>query len=420
MLWLSVIGGFRFGHGNFLTRIEARAMLFSMKDSGQSEPLPSRHWERIASVWRGRLGREPWTSGARLPPNAEVAREFGVSKGRAQQALLTLKREGLLERVPGRGTVVSRRADELAERARRAEAAVANTARRVGILFNDFGPVSHYAVRLVHLLCDELSRRGVDARLRLFNPMRPAAEERLAMDAHSTGFKALFLVGSSEPRDVISAMRVPVPLLSHGPLKYVTYAPDLTLWEEIADRLARAGSKRPAFATNLRPEVAALAFEPGGLSDIPGKDIDGTWAARFRLALKNRGIKPDLSRVVYAQPEDSAKRGAAEVGETAHAAVKRLLAATPSPDALVVHPDILVPGAVAAVLESGIRPPRDLKCIFHCNRDMEPYVPFPCDWIVHDPAKEAVLWACRIEALLDGQTLPRELAPNLLMPQDGD
>ena len=47
-------------------------------------PLPSRYWEWIAEVWRGRLGREPWTAGARLLPNIEIAREFGVSKGRAQ------------------------------------------------------------------------------------------------------------------------------------------------------------------------------------------------------------------------------------------------------------------------------------------------------------------------------------------------
>lgn len=406
--------------GNFLTRMEARAMLFGMKDSDHSRPLPSRHWERIAEVWRERLGRKPWTAGARLPPNAEVAREFGVSKGRAQQALLLLKREGLLERVPGRGTVVARRADELARKARRAAAAAADPTRRVGILFNDFGPISPYAVRFAHLLCNELSRRGVDARLRLFNPARADAEARLVEDVWNTGFKAVFVLGSSEPRERISTLRLPVPLLSHGPLRLVAYAPDLILWDKIAECLARAGAKRPAFATNLRPEVAALAFKPDGLQNIPGKDLDGTWAARFRLALQNRGIRPDLSRVVYALPEDAAQRDDATVGEAAHAAVLRLLAAPTPPDALVVHPDILVPGAVVAVIESGFKPPRNLKCVFHCNRDMKPYVPFPCAWVVHDPAEEAVRWAGRIESLLDGQALPRELAPNLLMPQDGD
>ncbi len=375
-------------------------------------PLPSRHWERIAEVWRERLGREPWTAGTRLPPNTEIAREFGVSTGRAQQALLLLKREGLLERAPGRGTVVSPAADALASQRDAARRPV----RRVGILFNDYGPISPYAVRFAHLLCGELGRRDVDARLRLFNPARADAETHLVEDIRATGFAALFVLGTSEPRERLSAFRLPVPLLSHGTLRHVAYAPDLTLWDEIADILARHGAKRPAFATNLRPEVAALAFAPDGLRDIPGKDLGGTWAARFRLALQSRGIRPDLSRVAYALPEDPACRDARALGEAAHDVVRRLLSATPRPDALVVHPDDLVPGAVAAVLESGLRPPRDILCVFHCNCGMEPYVPFPCEWIAHDIADEAVRWADRIEALLDGQTLPRELGPNLLLP----
>ncbi len=375
-------------------------------------PLPSRYWERIAEVWRGRLGREPWTAGARLPPNIEIAREFGVSKGRAQQALLALKREGLLVRTPGRGTVVS----TTAERAAALRDGPAAQPRRVGILINDHDTVSSYVVRLVHLLCNELERRGVDARLRLFRPDRPDVEEKLAEDVRATRFAALFLVGSSEPRERIMSLRLPVPLLSHGALPYVTYAPDLTLWDEIADILSRAGAKRPAFATNLRPEVAALAFEPDGLRNIPGKDSDGTWAARFRLALQSRGIRPDLSRVAYAFPTDPARRDDESIGQAAHEAVRHLLAATPRPDALVVHPDILVPGAVAAIQERGLRPPRDLACVFHCNRDMKPYVPFPCQWVVHDIADEAVLWADRIEVLLDGRALPRELGPNLVLP----
>ena len=137
----------------------------------------------------------------------------------------------------------------------------------------------------------------------------------LAEDVRSTRFAALFLIGSSEPHDKILSLRLPVPLLSHGALHYVTYAPDLTIWDDVADALARAGAKRPAFATNLRPEVAALAF---------------------------------------AFPEDPAIRDDRAIGQAAFAAVRRLLAATPRPDALVVHPDNLVPGAVAAVMETWI------------------------------------------------------------------
>ena len=156
------------------------------------------------------------------------------------------------------------------------------------------------------------------------------------------------------------------------------------------------------------------------LGEINKKDVSiGLVAIVLGLVDGFNPCAPDLSRVAYAFPEDPSLRDARAIGEAAHAAVGKLLAAAAPPDALVVHPDDLVPGAVAAVLESGRRPPRDLLCVFHRNRGMEPYVPFPCEWISHDVSEEAARWADRIEALLDGRTLPHELGPNLILPDKG-
>lgn len=52
-------------------------------------------------------GREYGVDG-RLPPEAELANRFGVSRGTLRQALGTLVREGLVATVPGRGTFVIR------------------------------------------------------------------------------------------------------------------------------------------------------------------------------------------------------------------------------------------------------------------------------------------------------------------------
>ena len=101
------------------------------------------------------------------------------------------------------------------------------------------------------------------------------------------------------------------------------------------------------------------------------------------------------------------------------AAVAKLLAATPRPDVLVVYTDDLVPGAVAAVMESGLRVPQDLKCVFHCNTGIEPFVPFPCEWIVNDSAAEAEKWAGRLDDLISGRSLEPHLKDNLLLP-DGN
>jgi GntR family transcriptional regulator len=49
-----------------------------------------------------------WPPGHCLPPETGLATEFGVSRATVRQAMQFLEREGLVERVKGRGTFVSR------------------------------------------------------------------------------------------------------------------------------------------------------------------------------------------------------------------------------------------------------------------------------------------------------------------------
>ena len=369
------------------------------------EPVPRPSWIDIAEMWRSHLGRAPWLPGARLPPNTEIGREFGVSKSRAQKALALLAHEGLLTRVTGRGTFVAEKV------------APAAPPRRVGILLDDDARRLPYYPHMASLLCDALAARGIDAWMRAIDTAKPNVGAVLAKAVRETGVSALFLCPvNRDCYDAIRALSPGVPLLCCAPLRYVEYAPELVIYRQIADVLKRIGARRPAFATNMQPEIAASAFKPHGLDDIPRKDADGTWAAMFRLAMGNSGCKIDLSRVVKAYPEKQAS-SAAEVGATAHEAVAKLLAATPRPDALVVFTDDLVPGAVAAVLESGLRVPQDLRCVFHCNTGMVPFVPFPCEWIVNDSAAEAEKWAGRLDDLLSDRPLEKHLEDHLVLPE---
>ena len=362
-------------------------------------------WMEIAAAWRGRIGCAPWTPGARLPSNTEIGLEFGVSRSRAQQALAILASEGLLVRVPGRGTIVP-------------EAALPKPQplRRVGILLDDDARRQPHFQQLGSLLCDALFERGISAWMRPVNTMAPDTGKIVARIVRETGASALFLCPVNVRRyNDIRALRPSVPLLCNDALSPVAYAPEIDFYRKIAAILQRIGARRPAFAINLRAEVVANAYAPGGTDDIPSKDSHNAWGAMFRLAMGNAGCKIDLSRVLWAYPERQAS-SAREVGATARATVSRLLAATPRPDALVVFTDDLVPGAVAAVLESGLKVPRDLKCVFHCNTGMEPFVPFPCEWIVNDSAAEAGLWARRLDDLLAGRPLEPHLKNNLVIP----
>jgi GntR family transcriptional regulator len=65
-------------------------------------------WARLAGGWRERIVAGHWPAGEAIPPESELARQAGVALGTARQALSALVTEGLLERVHGRGTFVTR------------------------------------------------------------------------------------------------------------------------------------------------------------------------------------------------------------------------------------------------------------------------------------------------------------------------
>lgn len=82
--------------------------------SAAGEPLP--HWRRIELALRSRIGE--LAPGDALPSDAELCREFGVSRMTARNAMTRLADEGLVVRISGRGSYVAepsthRRADRL-------------------------------------------------------------------------------------------------------------------------------------------------------------------------------------------------------------------------------------------------------------------------------------------------------------------
>ncbi|WP_339972860.1 GntR family transcriptional regulator [Gymnodinialimonas mytili] len=65
--------------------------------------------EMIARIQRG-----DWEIGRRLPNEFQLAEEFGVSQGTMRRALISLEGMGLLNRKPGRGTLVAANSPEAA------------------------------------------------------------------------------------------------------------------------------------------------------------------------------------------------------------------------------------------------------------------------------------------------------------------
>lgn len=64
---------------------------------------------RVADTIAARIGAGDLAPGDKLPPERELAAEFGVSYPTARRATEVLRERGLIETVHGKGTFVSRR-----------------------------------------------------------------------------------------------------------------------------------------------------------------------------------------------------------------------------------------------------------------------------------------------------------------------
>lgn len=63
---------------------------------------------------------------------------------------------------------------------------------------------------------------------------------------------------------------------------------------------------------------------------------------------------------------------------------KRLWNCTQKPDGIIIYPDTVVRGAIIAILEAGVRVPEQIKLVFHSNAHTNLLCPFPATWGITD------------------------------------
>lgn len=78
-------------------------------DSHAEESVP--RYRQVAEQIRRDVAGGRYTPGERLPSEGALARAFGISRGTLRQALGALGREGLVQTVPGYGSIVSAQSD---------------------------------------------------------------------------------------------------------------------------------------------------------------------------------------------------------------------------------------------------------------------------------------------------------------------
>lgn len=71
----------------------------------ERSPVPL--YYQLQEIIRARIGSGQWGPGQQVPPEAELCKEFNLSRGTVRQALADLVREGMLHRRRGKGSFVA-------------------------------------------------------------------------------------------------------------------------------------------------------------------------------------------------------------------------------------------------------------------------------------------------------------------------
>ena len=79
----------------------------------RDSPIPLYH--QLLEIFYEHLQNGKWVPGLLIPPETELAKEYGVSVITVRNALLTLEREGRLIRTRGKGTIVAEREPDTAK-----------------------------------------------------------------------------------------------------------------------------------------------------------------------------------------------------------------------------------------------------------------------------------------------------------------
>lgn len=283
-------------------------------------------WRQIHDRFALQIESGQLAPGDGLPTTADLAKTFDVTVNTVQQGLDALRRRGLIERMPGRGTFVSAKA----------------RARTVGVLFGRT-VLSSVDDRFYLLLWGHLGRvarrRGWD--LRQYLPVVPDDQDRMVgevtQDATAGRLRALVYLAEVPAIDRWMRGQTVVPWIGMFPaLDYVG------LVAGAVGRLVAAGARR-------------IALVP------PDRLHHDRCVASLERALASAGL-PAAAGLVLADSNHVAD--GVQLG-------RDLAAMAEPPDAVVVCNDNACRGLISALLVAGIAIPGRIRVVSHANRGLE-------------------------------------------------
>ena len=339
---------------------------------------------QVADLLRREIQRrhEP---GQRLPSEAMLATQFGVSLVTLREALSALAQEGLLERRHGSGTYVS-------ESSERPHIAIFSAMDLGG------SHPPYFQMRVVHQLMAGLQAAGRPVQV-YFGDLQPGADPAVAAISGTGLAEALTkrrvsgLIAIAAPPAsglVAQALAAGIPVVGDGPGFAHAVMTDV-------DAMIRGGIDRLADGGCTR--IAVQVWDDPHDTGTKVAQIRAALAAR-RLAAHGEWIVPDL----HPHISGSGHRGFARLWNAR--AEGNALAEWP--DGLLLCDDTYFPEAAMAILGAGIAVPDDLQVVSFANKGSGIFSPFAMTALEVDPDAYADACVALLVQLMSGEGEPPE------------
>jgi len=318
-------------------------------------PVQQAQYRRIADGIRGQIIDGTWTTGMQLPATDKLAGTWGTSYGTVHSALQKLVKEGWIERLDGAGTFV---------------ADYQNRFVSAGIYHctDIFADEQNGFARSLHtLLIKRLAARGKKSMVFVESGTEKERSGVLPELHEAIRLRRIqcVIAPTAYPSDMASlaSLRVPTAFIDNIESPNQVVITRETLLRGTIRALAQKGCRTIGFITHVDTTGSSPA--------------DRGYQKRFEQIVWEEGLTTDRRWIT--RPASVVL----DLERFGYREFRTLWSLPERPDGLVVYPDVVARGVIAAVLELGVREVASrVKFAFHRNASPLPLCPFPATWAV--------------------------------------
>jgi hypothetical protein len=345
-------------------------------------------YRRIAEGLRAEIASGKLAPGTQLPSTDELAAIWQSSTFTIHSALVTLVKEGWVERLNGEGTYVAEAQNRFT---------CAAIYHGVDICSNE------HPAFLRSLHGSVLKRLGaLEKGAEIFIDPRPLEAQGTVLPALAEAIshrRVQCLIGSTI-NDINSPAlaKLTVPVAFSSNLAELNHADfdRRDFFQQSVRRLAAQGCKSIGLITNV-PKCDA-----GSESEV----FDDVFHDLFQQAVREEKLSTRDEWVL------SPEQHVVKLSQYGYDQFHKLWRLTEKPDGVIVYVDGVAMGATTAILEIGVRAVTEqMKFVFHRNAQLDFLCPFPVTWAISDEDRLADGLVELIQKQFDGEKTKRILVP---------